>query len=63
MGMGDALGDVRDEFMQMLAALGILFAFVFLFWIWGIGGTWMITIFLVIVAGCYLLYKVGMLDI
>lgn len=57
MGIGDALGGVRDDFMQMLAALGILFAFVFLFWIWGIGGTWMITAVLIVVALCVLLYK------
>jgi len=56
-GLGDALGGVRDDFMQMLAALGILFAFVFLFWIWGVGGTWMITALLALIAVGWLLYK------
>ncbi len=57
MGVGDAFGGIRDDFMQMLAALGILFAFVFLFWIWGIGGTWVIVILLALVAAGYLVYK------
>lgn len=57
MGMGDAFGGIRDDFMQMLATLGILFAFVFLFWIWGIGGTWVIVALLIVVMLGWLLYK------
>jgi len=58
--------DVGGDFMQMLATLGILFGAVFLFWIWGTGGTWLLVAILLIAAvifGVYKAYQGGYINI
>ena len=57
MGMGEIMGDIGGDFMQMLAALGILLAFVAGFWLWSTGGTWILVVVLVLAALGFLLYK------
>jgi len=52
-----AFDDIKSDGMRTLALIGGILAFVALFYVWSTGGTWLVIVLLVVVAGAFLFYK------